>query len=222
MKLRISKNKKIYTIEIIDKKKVIEKYQINKIESFQLLDVYQKKIKSIELSNNLILTYRSSYPKFNKKKIIKKHLGKFLNINNQNTIKVIKKIVFEEDNNMICCFYYIGSDIITFVKNNNLINIKYQFIQNNLIFNKNHKFLILMNKYEVSFYQNYVLKYHSEYNNKNINSIMMYLQTFLFVNLNIKMVTAYIDNDCYNEYIKYFVDLKDILEERTKLIVEKI
>ena len=221
MKIRIFKNKKLYIIDIVRKNQIVETFQTNKIDQFQLLDKVQKQIKVIEFYNGVVITFRSNYPKFSKNKIYKLHFNKLKTCLGDIKYKIVKTVINEIDNNVECCFYYINEEVMNFLSNNKILNKLTTLVNDKVVLNKKYNSLILVNNYEISLYNNQILKYYN-INNKNIVQYLNVLSSMLFLNYKTRKLYIAIPKEQYNDYLNFVNSLKNEIEERVKIIVEKI
>lgn len=212
----------MYVIDIVNKNKIIESYQTNKIDDFQILDTVRKKITQIELYNSAIMTYRSMYPKLNYNKILKMHSDKLKGYMDGHLYKVIKVINNEIDDNIICCYYYIKEEILSFLKLNKICNKKITSIYDKIIFNNKYKTLLLINNYEIALYNNKILKFYNSVNLKTLNQNITIVNSLIFINYNVKRLYVLIEKNLYDDLSSFIKKLQTEVEERVKIIVEKI
>ena len=73
MILRIVKTKKEFLIFLVKEDKSIIQESFRRLEDYMITDEIKRKIKKIEISDNLFITFKLEYPKINKRKILKMH-----------------------------------------------------------------------------------------------------------------------------------------------------
>lgn len=222
MKIRIHKIKKTYIIEIVKKNEIIESYQTNKIDNFQILDTIRNKIRQIELYNSIIMTYRSIYPKLNDSKILKLHSEKLKMYMDSRPYKVIKVVQNEVDGKIECCYYYIREEIIAFLKLNKLNNKKVISVLNNKIFNNKYHTLLLINNHEISLYNNMVPKFYNSVNLKALQQNLPYIKSLIFINHKVRKLYIMMLKSQYDELSSFIKKLQSEIEDRVKIVIEKI
>lgn len=222
MKIRISKNKKAYEISILKKNQIIETYQINKIEQFYLQSDMINKIKKVELTFDVILSYYELYPLMNKHKILKLHYEKFNEVVNGKDRIIIKNIINKNERHMECITYYIHYDIIKFLSNNKINHNKCVIYKEKKVLQNKNSCSIILDEYGIVLVINKLVKYHLNKNIKQFNGIENIICAILFANINIKKLYVLMQKNIEHEYSNFIKYLYDHVEDRVNIIVEKI
>lgn len=222
MKLRILKNKKGYNILILKHNQIIESFNTNKLDQLYLEHTKVKKIKQIEVTLDVTLMHKETFPIMSNKKILKIINQNFNEINKDKDCLIIKKIINKKNSKIEYIYYYVQQEIKLFLTNNK-INYKLIRIYNeNIIFNKKYQYLINIDEYGIIFTSDNVIKYHHSTNFKTFNNYENIIVSLLFVNVNIKKLYVLIKKELEQEYVNFIKYLFDNVEERVKVIVEKI
>lgn len=222
MKLRILKNKKGYNILILKHNQIIESFYTNKLDQFYLEHTKVKKIKQIEVTLDVTLMHKETFPIMSNKKILKIFNQNFNEINKDKECLIIKKIMNKKNSKIEYIYYYVQQDIKLFLTNNKLNHKVIRFYNENIIFNKKYQYLINIDDYGIIFTSDNVIKYHHSTNFKTFNNYENIIVSLLFVNVNIKKLYVLIKKELEQEYVNFIKYLFDNVEERVKVIVEKI
>lgn len=222
MKLRILKNKKGYNILILKHNQIIESFNTNKLDQFYLEHQKVKKIKQIEVTLDVTLMHKETFPIMSNKKISKIFNQNFNEINKDKECLIIKKIINKKNSKIEYIYYYVQQEIKLFLTNNKLNNKVIRFYNEKLIFNKKYQYLINIDDYGIIFISDNVIKYHHSTNFKTFNNYENIIVSLLFVNVNIKKLYILIKKELEQEYVNFIKYLFDNVEERVKVIVEKI
>lgn len=220
MILRIVKTKKDFLIFLVKEDKSIIQESFRRLEDYMITDEIKRKIKKIEISDNLFITFKLEYPKINKRKILKMHKESFLNcFNNKYTeTDIFKTTIYSYREKYNVCFYFMNHELSKFISNNKITKNIIKLLDDNYVFNKKYDSLLLINKFEISLWHNHFLRYHQTI----INKLSLNFFISLVYTNNIKKLKVILYKELFNQFSSFIDELRNELEGLVEVYVEKI